>query len=60
MNNIVLPSGVNLHGDTLRIYYGAGDSVIGTRSLNIDELFEELEQSLKRSQNNHSHTSIGK
>lgn len=42
VNNVCFPSGSVLFGDQLYIYYGAADERIGSASLNIHELLEEL------------------
>lgn len=42
VNNVCFPSGSALFGDQLYIYYGAADERIGSASLNIHELLEEL------------------
>ena len=44
VNNVVFPSGATVCGDLLRIYYGAADSCIGTKSLSLQALLQELLQ----------------
>lgn len=42
VNNVVFPSGTALFGDTLYVYYGAADKLIGTASMSLKELTAEL------------------
>lgn len=42
VDNVCFPTGTALFGDTLYIYYGAGDDVIGCASVNLTELIDEL------------------
>ncbi len=42
VNNVVFPSGTALFDDTLYIYYGAADKLIGCASLSLKELVTEL------------------
>lgn len=42
VNNVVFPSGAALFDDTLYIYYGAADKLIGCASLSLKELVAEL------------------
>ncbi|MGV3696107.1 glycoside hydrolase family 130 protein [Flavobacterium sp.] len=42
VNNVVFPSGTSLFGDTLYVYYGAADKLIGTASMSLKELVAEL------------------
>ncbi len=42
VNNVVFPSGTALFGDTLYVYYGAADKLIGTASMSLKELVAEL------------------
>jgi beta-1,2-mannobiose phosphorylase / 1,2-beta-oligomannan phosphorylase len=42
VNNVVFPTGTSIKGEELSIYYGAADSRIGIRTLNINELLKEL------------------
>lgn len=42
VNNVVFPSGTALFGDTLYVYYGGADKLIGVASMSLKELTEEL------------------
>ncbi|WP_269222745.1 pesticidal protein Cry7Aa [Flavobacterium sp. IMCC34518] len=42
VNNVCFPTGTALFNDTLYIYYGAADERIGTASVSISKLLEEL------------------
>lgn len=42
VNNVCFPSGAVVFDDTLYIYYGAADERIGTASINLPELLNEL------------------
>lgn len=42
VNNVCFPSGTALFGDTLYIYYGAADECIGTASVSLSTLLNEL------------------
>jgi len=42
VNNVVFPSGTALFGDTLYIYYGGADKLIGVASISLKELIAEL------------------
>lgn len=44
VNNVVFPTGAIVKGDTLFIYYGAADTVIGAKSLSLSELLRELKK----------------
>lgn len=45
VNNVVFPSGAIVKEDTLFIYYGAADTVIGAKSLILSSLLSELKNS---------------
>lgn len=45
VNNVVFPTGAVVRGDSLYIYYGAADSVIGAKSVKIHSLLRELKKS---------------
>ena len=42
VNNVVFPTATVLKGDRLYIYYGAADRCIGTASLSVEELINEI------------------
>lgn len=42
VDNVCFPTGTALFDDTLYIYYGAGDEVIATGTINLTELINEL------------------
>lgn len=42
VDNVCFPTGTIVEGDTLYIYYGAGDEVIAAGSIGLSELVEEL------------------
>lgn len=42
VNNVVFPCGATLKGDTIYMYYGAGDSVLDVASIKISELLRSL------------------
>jgi len=44
INNVVFPTGAVVEGNKLTIYYGAADSLIAAKSLNINELLFELKR----------------
>lgn len=44
VNNVVFPTGALVRGDRLYIYYGAADSVIGAKSVNLKDLLSELKR----------------
>ena len=44
VNNVVFPSGAIVKNDRLYIYYGAADTYIGAKSLELKELLEELKK----------------
>lgn len=45
VNNVVFPTATLLKGDVLYIYYGAGDKRIGTASVSLKELLNEIKNS---------------
>jgi len=45
VNNVVFPSATVLRGDSLFIYYGAADKYIGTASISLKGLTEEIKNS---------------
>ena len=44
VNNVVFPSGAVVKNKKLYIYYGAADTVIAVKSLNLEELLKELKK----------------
>ena len=44
VNNVVFPTGTVVNGNKLTIYYGAADSVIAAKSLNLTDLLFELKK----------------
>lgn len=42
VNNVVFPSGTALFDDTLYVYYGAADKLIGCASMSLKDLVDEL------------------
>jgi beta-1,2-mannobiose phosphorylase / 1,2-beta-oligomannan phosphorylase len=42
VSNVVFPTGAIVKGDLLHIYYGAADHVIAAKSVNLQELLDEL------------------
>lgn len=44
VNNVVFPTGAIVENDTLYIYYGAADKRIGTASVNLQELLNEIKK----------------
>jgi beta-1,2-mannobiose phosphorylase / 1,2-beta-oligomannan phosphorylase len=44
VNNIVFPSGAVVKNKKLYIYYGAADTIIAVKSLNLEELLKELKE----------------
>jgi len=44
VNNVVFPSGAVVKNKKLYIYYGAADTIIAVKSLNLEELLKELKE----------------
>ncbi|MBD3244608.1 MAG: pesticidal protein Cry7Aa, partial [Candidatus Moranbacteria bacterium] len=44
VNNVVFPTAAVPEGENLTIYYGAADKLIGAKSLNINELVEQIKK----------------
>ena len=42
VNNVVFPCGASLRGDTLYMFYGAGDSLVDVASISMEKLLESL------------------
>jgi predicted GH43/DUF377 family glycosyl hydrolase len=42
VDNVVFPSGAILKGNLLSIYYGAADTRVGVRTINLSDLLKEL------------------
>jgi predicted GH43/DUF377 family glycosyl hydrolase len=42
VNNVVFPTGALIDKGRLYVYYGATDKLIGLKSVNLEELLEEL------------------
>ena len=47
IHNVVFPCGVVKRGDTLYIYYGGADRVLGVASMNLDVVVDALVRSTK-------------
>lgn len=45
VNNVVFPTGAIIKNQRLFVYYGAADSCIGAKSVNLDALLTEIKQS---------------
>lgn len=48
LSDIVFPSGAEVHGDTLRIYYGACDTVCATAEMSLTELLRYISPQQKQ------------
>lgn len=42
VNNVVFPTGTSIDGDTMSIYYGAADDIVGVRTVSVSGLLKEL------------------
>ena len=42
VNNVVFPTATSLDGDTLSIYYGAADDMVGVRTVSLSDLLDNL------------------
>lgn len=42
VNNVVFPTATSINGDTLSIYYGAADDMVGVRTVSLSDLLSKL------------------